>query len=261
MFHDDVLTMVARPFQYSLGRRHRPKLCLWTKAPLAFRVDGRLAEIDICAGIPSPSMIYSSIHSQCNGYCSGRQSFGLNLNLASVQLEPLKSPFHRLGCRMDVTSRDDDAAVSSDSHNRKRIHCRLSQPCKHCMTQRVQDKIFWKDRAALAVDLRRDCVAVDDLSTYRDKEILLGWQRRKEWILTCGGFLEYLTPLNVDRDVRIAWYCANCSFNLYKCRAAGASMWSRISSILGGHHKPPKTKDNPRERARIRNRSSESFAG
>jgi hypothetical protein len=125
-----------------------------------------------------------------------------SINLASVQLEPLKIPFHRLGCRMDVTLRGDDAAMSSDSHNRKRIHCRLSQPCKYCMTQRVQDKIFRKDRAALAVDLGRDCVAVDDLSTYRDKEILLGWQRRKEWILTCGGFLEYLTPLNVDRDVR-----------------------------------------------------------
>ncbi len=78
-------------------------------------------------------MTYGNHSRECSGYCSGWQSFWLDYSEIAGQLQPLESTLHCLRGWMNIPLRHYDAAVTGNSHDRKRIHSRFPKPTKHCM--------------------------------------------------------------------------------------------------------------------------------
>ena len=91
-------------------------------------------------------MTYGILIHECRGYCSGWQSFRLDLRPIRGKLQPLKGPLHLFSSWVDIALRNRDAAVPRNPHDRERVHSRFSESSKHCMARGVENEIGGRNR-------------------------------------------------------------------------------------------------------------------
>jgi hypothetical protein len=126
-------------------------------------------------------MIYSRAPLGCSGNCSGLASIRLSVCHPASELQTLESPLHRLGRWVDITLRNDDAAVPRNPHDGKSIHSRFTKPCQHCMAQRVEHKVTPEHGDPLTFKpLARAHSGGDDSGWCPGRAGHPGWQRRME---------------------------------------------------------------------------------